>query len=113
MAIRLSGTFSPAGLRLEAWIAFASFVDYLRTDLQYDGDIWLSSGTDGKHGTGSLHYVGLAIDPDLVGSDGPDLLEKCYRALSVHLAPKYDVVLHRGGDGVPTHLHMEFQPKTP
>ena len=68
----------------------------------------ITSAKDGKHGRGSLHYVGLAIDlrthmlsvadQALVTADLKD-----------KLGAQYDVVLEGGGQNA--HIHLEFQPK--
>lgn len=67
-------------------------------------DLIVTSVGDGKHGRGSLHYVGLAVDlrrnhlTDAEAGQIRDQTSKC-------LGRQYDVVLEE------THLHIEFQPK--
>jgi hypothetical protein len=64
----------------------------------------VTSATDGKHGRGSLHYVGLAVDlrtRHLPQGVAAHLKGKLAEALG----PQYDVVLEK------THLHVEYQPK--
>lgn len=66
----------------------------------------ITAGLDGKHMTGSLHYVGCAIDMRI--SDIPVESRETVRAeLKADLGDDYDVVFE--GD----HIHVEFQPKTP
>ena len=78
-------------------------------------DCILTAGVDGKHGRGSLHYVGFAIDlrirnllpgwqltPELV-----EAAELVNIKLQNRLGFEYDVVLESN------HFHIEFQPKNP
>lgn len=65
----------------------------------------VTSITDGTHSRASLHYQGAAFDvrthtvpPDLLGQ----VADACRGALGID----YDVVLE------PTHMHVEYQPKT-
>lgn len=60
----------------------------------------LTSGTEGKHSSGSLHYVGHAID-----LRAPSHLKSVLPDLKTQLGDDYDVVVE--GD----HWHIEFQPK--
>ena len=64
----------------------------------------LTSGTEGTHGRGSLHYVGLAADfrTNTLKSDQKTRL---LNLVSGALTGEYDVILEK------THLHCEFQPK--
>lgn len=66
----------------------------------------LTSVNDGKHGTGSLHYAGLAFDcrsRDLTVQERIELTA----ALKAALGPQFDVV----NEDTPLHLHVEYQPK--
>lgn len=74
----------------------------------------LTSGVDGKHGHGSFHYIGLAIDQRIRHLHSSENLANTtlrIKAKSVAneirkiLGPEYDVVLES------THIHIEFQPK--
>lgn len=71
----------------------------------------LTSGVDSKHGYGSLHYVGLAID--IRSHILKDSVEKQQiRDMAAYaLGPEYDVVLEDLG-GENEHFHIEYQPKT-
>lgn len=67
-------------------------------------DTVLTSGTDGKHGRGSLHYAGLAVD--LRTSHVPeDDRQTMQTIIADALGSQFDVVLEQ------THLHIEYQPK--
>jgi len=78
-------------------------------------DCILTAGVDGRHGHGSLHYVGLAIDLRIRNLDGSDeITAATMRKVAVakehlkeRLGPEYDVVLESN------HFHIEFQPKEP
>jgi hypothetical protein len=64
----------------------------------------VTSVCDGKHGRGSLHYVGLAMDLRT-----RHLTENEQREVKAEIAKRlgeqFDVVLEK------THLHIEFNPK--
>jgi hypothetical protein len=65
----------------------------------------VTSGTDGKHMVGSLHYKGLAVDLRTRNID-PYVLHLIMRDLQKELAPRgYDVIFES------THYHIEFDPK--
>lgn len=71
----------------------------------------LTSGTDSRHGYGSLHYVGLAID---IRSNVLKSVEEKKQILGLAqraLGSEYDVVLEDLG-GRNEHYHIEYQPKT-
>jgi hypothetical protein len=71
----------------------------------HDRELVLTSALDGKHGFGSLHFSGNALDlrtRDL-GPNEPLLIADELRAA---LGGQFDVVLEKD------HIHMEFQPKT-
>lgn len=64
----------------------------------------ITSGRDGKHKTGSLHYEGKAKDfrTNYLSPIAQAALRNRVKAL---LGKDYDVVLE------PTHLHIEYDPK--
>ncbi len=66
----------------------------------------MTSGAGGKHSVGSLHYVGHAADYGLRDIPEPAIRELLQRDIKTALGPDFDVVLE------PTHIHVEFQPKT-
>lgn len=75
-------------------------------------DVFLTSGLEGKHKEGSLHYKGLAVDLrlplhphyQLDPSEGARITLEIFNALERAL-PMYDVI-HE-----PSHYHVEFDPK--
>jgi len=73
----------------------------------FNYDLIITAGTEGKHSTGSLHYVGLAIDIRIRHIISQKELNKILDNLKSSLSPSYDVILHA------THIHIEFQPKEP
>lgn len=72
--------------------------------------LWVTSVTNGEHSRASLHYVGYALDVDTNDSH-KDFLPDLSVSLEIRLTHEYDVVLERGSDGQPSHVHIEFQPK--
>ena len=92
-----------SGLRSEMVIAW-DIADQVYASFHYD-DCVLTEGTGGKHGTGSLHYVGLAIDLRIWGFKTKDIQEQVCKELRKRLGPQYDAVLESD------HIHIEFQPK--
>jgi len=102
--------FNPAGLSTGIQAAMR-VVESMVLEQKIDGK-W-TSGTDRKHGRGSLHYSGNAVDFVL------DISDEEYRVFKKDLnlyvngpwswkVPNiYDVVFE--GD----HIHMEYQPKIP
>jgi hypothetical protein len=64
----------------------------------------VTSVTDGKHGRGSLHYVGQAADLRNA-TVPPNQRPLLASALREALGPQFDVVAE------PDHFHLEFQPK--
>lgn len=65
---------------------------------KYGVDFVITSGLEGVHSAGSLHYYGFAIDART--RDLEDNLQSAYTELKASLL-EYDVVLER------THLHIE------
>lgn len=69
----------------------------------------VTSGNDGTHRDGSLHYVGKAADfrsKHVREADKDRLLV----ALKNALGPRFDVLLESRG-GMNEHFHVEFDPK--
>lgn len=64
----------------------------------------LTEGTGGKHGRGSLHYVGLAADLGIKGLSKTGAAQVVME-LRDRLGEAYDVLLEAD------HIHIEFQPK--
>lgn len=64
----------------------------------------LTSGVDGAHSYGSLHYSGNAADLRSHHYNADQIVE-FVRALSERLGQNYDVVAEED------HIHLEYQPK--
>lgn len=72
-------------------------------------DLWLeqaqaltiTSGIEGQHKVGSLHYAGLAVDLRLPTANK----ERMVAQLAIRLGAEYDVVLESD------HIHVEYDPK--
>ena len=74
----------------------------------------ITSGLDGEHGTGSLHFEGLALDirrldrhVDNFGGVhflDAELAERQARTIRASLSPDFDVVLEAN------HVHIEYDP---
>jgi hypothetical protein len=91
---------SVIGIRPETCIALMVAENVYRS-MQLDGDMIVTSITDGKHSLNSLHYVGFAFDLRI-----PLERKEDYAAeLRLALTDEFDVLAE--GD----HVHVEFQPK--
>jgi hypothetical protein len=64
---------------------------------KYHTELVITSGKDGKHGEGSLHYEGKAVDLRTW-----NVLASLVNQLKAHLGPDYDVVLEAD------HIHIEL-----
>lgn len=93
----------PRGARLgPQWSLSALFAILASLESQHDGFFTITSGREGKHQAGSLHYVDLAVDMTYT----PKSQQQQFVAiLKKNLGDDFDVVDER------THLHVEFQPK--
>ena len=67
-------------------------------------ELVITSGTDGKHSEGSLHYSGLALD-FRTRYFGADQVVEVAADLRKALGVDYDVVIE------PSHIHCEYDPK--
>ena len=72
---------------------------------EYGLDCVLTSGTDGKHGTASLHYVGYAFDIRTRDFDSEEDTINAAKDIQERLGKQFDVVVESN------HMHIEFQPK--
>lgn len=84
-----------------AWAAGMPIVREVFRDFGYTATI--TSGRDGKHMTGSLHYSGQAFDfrsRDIASAD----LHHLVATLAEALGKEFDVVLESD------HIHVEFDP---
>lgn len=70
------------------------------------GAFVLTSVCEGKHGTSSLHYKGMAFDIRTRALNQAEQNAICAR-LRAALGADFDVVLETD------HIHVEFDPKTP
>jgi hypothetical protein len=68
-------------------------------------ELVITSGRDGIHSAGSLHYYGYAVD--IRASSGwnydPFEIEQMVEALKGALGPDYDVIIES------SHVHVEYQ----
>src|SRR5262245_34884978 len=72
---------------------------------QFGVDVWISSGNDGKHKAGSLHYKDSALD-FRIKNVSLKLREQIVDALRQRLAPQFDVIWE--AVGTPNeHIHIE------
>lgn len=93
------------GLRPEMVIVL--LVAFQLFELQRGVDTVITSGIDGVHSWGSLHYNGLALD---FRTKHIADAKAVARDMGDALGADYDVVLE--GEGTPNeHIHVEFQPK--
>lgn len=91
-----------AGLRAEIVIALTIAADVFRDVAS--AELIVTEVTGGKHGRGSLHYVGQAADlrsRNLTKTQQNNVVLE----LRERLGENYDVILEK------THIHLEFQPK--
>jgi hypothetical protein len=71
----------------------------------YGYDCWLTSGMDGTHGTGSLHYAGYAEDYDASVKIPTETWQRIEMDVTQSLGGlPYQVIAHAG------HLHVEYDP---
>ena len=67
-------------------------------------ELVVTSGLDGKHSVGSLHYYGFALDFRTRYFDTATA-KTVLGALRASLSEDYDVILHK------SHIHVEYDPK--
>lgn len=65
----------------------------------------VTSGTDGKHSAGSLHYSGNAMDLRRWDLDAKGVTAQAVSMLKSQLGSEFDVVLESD------HIHVEYDPK--
>jgi len=76
----------------------------------YGGDAIVTTGDNGKHSSGSLHYVGFALDfrsHNLKESSKREIKKEFDAAVGAKegVRSEYDFVIES------THFHIEYQPK--
>lgn len=102
MTVGIKEGSNVSGLRSEILLAY--FIACSIYEKYPKSECVITEGTGGKHGVGSLHYVGLAIDiRTWYLTDGEKL--EIVKKLKEKLGSQYDVVLEKD------HIHIEFQPK--
>jgi hypothetical protein len=65
----------------------------------------ITSVVDGKHGTGSLHYAGQAVDLRISEFVNPGDAGRAAVRIKAALGAEFDVVVESD------HMHLEYQPK--
>ena len=80
--------------------------------IRYGYNLTITSVCDSKHSFKSLHYTGNAFDCRIWEIPG-NMLSQVVGRIRNTLTPDFDVVLAMGRDGKPSHIHVEYQPKTP
>ena len=100
--MRLKKGVRIAGLRPEMVLGLMMADKVFHT---YGYEMVITSAVDSKHGNGSLHFSGAAVDlrtRDLSGTHTGVIINE----LKYNLGVDYDVVLESD------HIHLEFQPHT-
>lgn len=69
---------------------------------EHGQELVITSGRDGIHSAGSLHYYGYAVDLRTRYFKDQDEVEQVYKQLRLALSSDYDVILHD------THIHVEY-----
>ena len=78
----------------------------------YEAECTITTGRNGVHMRGSLHYAGNALDYRTKNIAEDSVKTAIYKDIKERLGMQYDVVLHPYvNEGNPGHLHIEFQPK--
>ena len=67
----------------------------------YGEELVITSGRDGIHSAGSLHYYGYAVDLRIWRLEGK--VDEIADILRAALGDDYDVIIHK------THIHVEYQ----
>tara|TARA_Y100000310_G_scaffold336832_1_gene422402 strand:+ start:1579 stop:1881 length:303 start_codon:yes stop_codon:yes gene_type:complete len=88
------------GLRPEAWFAFY-VADQVYMELS--AEAVMTSGVEGRHSHGSIHYAGGAFDLRISNIPGAEQLAR--DRLAERIGADFDVVLEGN------HIHVEYQPK--
>lgn len=104
MSVALKHSARITGLRNEALFAIIVAEGVWRD--KGLGLATITSGTDGRHSTGSKHYIGAAIDLRTMNLTN-DQIQFAASELKERLGVEYDVVAEAD------HIHVEHDPKTP
>lgn len=70
-------------------------------------EIVITSGADGQHKSGSLHYKGHAADIRTRNFPSEAAIKQFMAALKSELGEDYDLVLEKS----PPHIHVEYDPE--
>lgn len=89
-----------AGLRPEITLA-ASIIDSVYRE--FNTELVITCGIEGKHMHRSLHFAGLAIDCRTFNVDA-DLHSSLLSSIQTALGDDYEVILEKD------HIHVEFNP---
>jgi len=95
------------GIRVELTIAVCALYQAASKSPR---DWYITSMKDGTHSNASLHYVGFAIDCDVVGKCEVAEIDRFELDLRCGLTPEFDLI-RETKDGKFSHFHIEFQPK--
>jgi len=73
---------------------------------EHGEEVAITSGLDGTHSAGSLHYYGLAVDcrTRYFTNPGVTATELQHRLDKKHGSGVYDVIYHKN------HIHVEYDP---
>ncbi len=98
----------PYGARLERTMAIWCMMSVCKEAIEEVGfDYEISSGLEGEHMAGSLHFIGNACDWAIrslvLGNQGPSLADRC----SDRLGDDFDIIWNEQKKI----LHSEWQPK--
>lgn len=88
------------GLRTEILFAVCSVNEILA---KHGAEMVITSGIDGNHSRGSIHYSGGAVDLR-IWNIPEDKRKEAVKEMKEALGPDFDIVLERD------HIHMEYQP---
>ena len=105
--LKISDKVRVNGIQPELGLVFQAL---LQAAYACDAQIMVTSVKDGIHSDKSLHYVGLAVDADLISERDFPKVENTTEQIIQGLSPEYDVVVERN-EGKFSHWHIEFQPK--
>lgn len=97
-----------AGVRPRSLVIAAAFIN-TATHLHLLFDLVITSGNDGTHMKGSLHYLDRALDLRTKNFPTRDLKFQFLAALKLRLGKGYDVIIEDLG-GPNEHLHAEYDP---
>jgi len=90
------------GLRTEILVAAIVAQEVYEEECQ---ELTITSAVGRKHGKGSLHYVGLAIDLRTRDLDSKEQKARIVQKIRDRLTDEFDVVSEKD------HIHIEYQPK--